>query len=54
MEKEPYTFSDWERKYIRDMVNYLKRNDIIIFSRDTGYKSAKAIMAEVRAKFENS
>lgn len=54
MEDKSYTFSDWEQKYIRDMINFLRNNNIPIFKRETGYRTAKEIIAEVRAKFENS
>ena len=54
MEKESYTFSEWERKFIRDMINYLKRNDVLVYDEKNRYRGAKVIMAEVRAKFENS
>ena len=54
MEKEPYTFSEWERRFIRDMINYLKRNNVLIYDEKNRYRGEKVIMAEVRAKFENS
>ena len=54
MEKEPYTFSEWERKFIRDMINYLRKNGILIYDESNKYRGAETILAEVRAKFENS
>lgn len=54
MEKKPYTFSNWEHKFIRDMINYLKRNGVLIYDESNRYRGAEAILAEVRAKFENS
>lgn len=54
MEKETSTFSDWERNFIRNMLIYLKRNGVLIFDENNRYKGAEAILAEVRAKFENS
>ena len=54
MEKKPYVFSDWERKFIRDMINYLKRNSVLIYDENNRYKGADVILAEVHAKFENS
>ena len=54
MEDKPYTFSNWERKFIRDMINYLRKNGVLIYDESNRYRGAEAILAEVRAKFENS
>lgn len=54
MEDKPYTFSNWERKFIKNMLIYLRENGILIFDESNGYRGAEAILAEVRAKFENS
>ena len=54
MEDKPYTFSNWDRKFIRDMVNYLRKNGVLSYDESNRYRGAEAILAEVRAKFENS
>lgn len=54
MKDKPYTFSNWERKFIRDMVNYLRKNGILIYDESNKYRGVETILAEVRAKFEKS
>lgn len=47
-------FKNFERNFMRDTVNFLRRNNISIFNKNGEYKGAEAIIVEVRAKFENS
>ena len=50
----PRPLYTWEDRYIRDMVNYLRNNNIPIFDKDNGYRTVEAIMRDLETKFENS
>lgn len=50
----PRPLYTWEDKYIRDMINYLRNNGILILDKDNGYRTVKAIMRDLKAKFESS
>lgn len=50
----PNPFKDFESNFMRDTVNFLRRNNISIFNKNGEYKGFEEILKELESKFENS